>query len=163
MRPTAVRTQPPAISGTDVLVLRNAGIRPMIALVALGTLAVEVVIAESAANHPQLWVIFALLLANLVYGVLVARVAVVVPPSGHSFDVRNPLRTYEVAWRDVDRFEIGAGFYGLPLVVARLRDGSRLKCQALGGGVIKRLGTAQGYLDQMNALLQANSGCRASI
>ena len=93
-----------------------------------------------------------LILAALYWLRAGTRTRVTVRPGAESFEVANRLKSYEIRWRDVERFEAGATQFG-SVVQVRLRDGKKIKCHALSGENPKSWGTTTGFLAEFNKLL----------
>lgn len=128
---------------------------------ALGLAVVLATVIETAnIDDPKgsLVLAFAIDLAILlVFGTLSLRICLGGVLVGQSdVIVRNPFRSYTLAWKEIDRFEFGGG--GFPrLARAITRDGRFVSIAAVRGDAGKRQAESQALVDGLNTLLSERS------
>ncbi len=148
-------------------VYRNRGIPlggVLVSLIVIGGLvtAAPGVAEAHGGKAVALWILFVLGLAASLYALATGfRCRVLVTPGADTFTVQNPVRRYEVKWDDVSAFEVGAGYYGIPIVVVRLKTDRRIECHALSGKFPKSWGTTDGFLREFCSLLESWRARRA--
>lgn len=104
-------------------------------LVATAFVVIMAVIAISGANGTGNEVI-AIVLACIVVALLLRWAACAVIADGNGLTVRNPLRTYRVAWSDIERIYQDGYTYGTvgttgTIVALKLKDGRVVRASAL--------------------------------
>lgn len=95
-----------------------------------------------------------------------SNAGVVVDPDGTTFIVRNPFRTIEIPWADVDHFEFEASSIGPGKGFVCRRHGPRVAIYAIQAGNVRLVPKggerARELINQLNALLEGRRAGRST-
>jgi hypothetical protein len=130
------------IGGMRLLRNRNKTIGSLIFAVVCVLVAADLVanaVGHGHAHHAlDDWVGAAVALAVAAVFFRVGQSRVVVTDGAPTFVVKNILQTHEIAWSDVQSIDHRASQEGgrvpTSVVIVHLRDGSSIRCTAIGGG-----------------------------